>query len=384
MAAFSIERTIFVRFHALSEIVFMHDTRSDARRVRANSRHIDVAETNDPALGPLRLLPGTWRNTERLNGRGWNLIALPFDHPKGERNYRLLMNQYNEELKFTFVDDNVPNRGIADGSPPGDMPDQIVTALDYQQKIEQIAARDDARATEDDGDLLAGQPGLAIHHEPGLFLWMKNRLTDGIDIARLATVPHGNAATAIGRSETVTGRPYIPNVSGFPVGVSDDIKAAVAAAGDTAYLFPYRRFSDQPFKGIHGDDAAFPGFSAADPNALLKDGLPAADEVERTTILHFTTQATELTASAVGEAGIRNIPFIERQADASLMRSTFWIMEMTQTDQSGDPKLMMAYSQVVLLDFFARPPGQGAGLIRWPHISINLMEKVAEPGDRHA
>ncbi len=356
----------------------MLDNSQDARRVRANSRYIDVARTNDPNLGPLKLLPGTWRNTEALNGRGWNLIALPFVHPDGERPFRLLMNQYNEELKFTFIDDNVPNRGITNDNPPGDMPDQIVTTLDYQQKIDQIAAMDDEKAKDGDGALLAGEAGLAIHHEPGLFLWMMNRQTDAIDIARLATIPHGNAATAIGRSEIVEGRPDIPPVSGFPIGVSADIEAAVAAAGETDYLFPYKHFSDQPFKGILADVADFPGFSPANANALL-GALPASDEVERTTILHFTTDARELTDTPMEEAGIRNIPFIERQADANLMRATFWIMELKETDPSGNPKLLLAYSQFIFLDFFPRPEGQGEGLIRWPHISINVMEKVAEP-----
>ncbi len=362
----------------------MLDNTQDAKRVRANSRYIDIAQTNDPKLGPLKLLPGTWRNTEALNGRGWNLIALPFVHPQGERPYRLLMNQYNEELKFTFIDDNVPNRGIADNLPPDETPDQIVTTLDYQQKIDQIAAQDDENAKDGDGELLAGAAGLAIHHEPGLFLWMMNRQTDGIDIARLATIPHGNAATAIGRSEQVPGRPGIPDLSAFPLGVVFDVEAAVAAAGETDYLFPYKLFSDQPFKGILADVAEFPGFSPANANGLLQGGLPPAEDVERTTILHFTTEASELTDSALAEAGIRNIPFIERQADANLMRATFWIMEMKETDASGDPKLMLAYSQFILLDFFPRPPGQGEGLIRWPHVSINVMEKVAEPAQELA
>ena len=40
----------------------------------------------------------------------------------------------------------------------------------------------------------------AIHHEPGLFLNMLNRIPDGSDIARLATIPHGDAALALGKS----------------------------------------------------------------------------------------------------------------------------------------------------------------------------------------
>ena len=78
------------------------------------------------------------------------------------------------------------------------------------------------------------------------------------------------------------------------------------------------------------------------------------------------------------EAGIVNIPFVERQADAAFMRSTFYIMELEETGDDGKPKLAMAYTQFIFLDFFPRRDGVD-GLIRWPHISINVMEKVAEP-----
>ena len=71
------------------------------------------AVSGDKELGPLKLLPGVWSNTPNLPGRGWNLIALPFETEPGEGfNYRLLMNQYDEELKFSTVDKGVPNRGI--------------------------------------------------------------------------------------------------------------------------------------------------------------------------------------------------------------------------------------------------------------------------------
>lgn len=38
------------------------------------------------------------------------MIALP--HAEGPFGYRLLLNQYNETLKFELVDKAVPNRGI--------------------------------------------------------------------------------------------------------------------------------------------------------------------------------------------------------------------------------------------------------------------------------
>jgi hypothetical protein len=336
-------------------------------------RVVRQAAPTEPALGALAQLPGVWRNlrddaaSSPFAGRGWNLIALPFastrkiaPFAKGQvPPFRLLMNRYNEQLVVNTVDDKVPNRGITQDRRA--RADQLVATLDYEQSIVQIAAEDMPTS----GD--AGAPDLAIHHEPGLFLFMKQQLVDGFDIARLGTIPHGNAVNAIGRSATVTGPPTIPDLVGFPEGVTADIVTAVAGADAAStsplarYLFPYRHFDDQPFLGL---------FSPGNANALLQAGLPS--NVVKTTILDFSTDEAE--------AGIVNIPFIERQADASRMRSTFWLMELDDAPPPGmdGPHLVLAYSQFIDLEFFPRFDGK-PGLIRWPHISINMMEKVAAP-----
>lgn len=330
---------------------------------RRNSRTIERAKTGDKSLGPWMQLPGTWKNSDPLDGRGWNLIALPFVEEGQRRNYRLLFNQYNEEFKFLFVDNMVPNRGIQRLPEPKNT-DQLIVALDYQQTINQISAKDSANSD------LAGDPGLAIHHEPGLFLHMRNRQTDNLNVARLATIPHGNSVTALGRTREFDGPPTIPVISGLPVGVTDDIEIAVEEASDpNSYLFPYHSFVNNPFKGVVSDPN-FPGFSPADPNLLLRIGMP--NNVVRTIEADMRTDLLE--------AGIHNIPFVERQADAAFMQSTFWLMELDEPGINGEPKLMLAYSQFIFLDFFQRFDGE-PGLIRWPHISINLMEKVAAPED---
>lgn len=346
-------------------------------------RELRAAKPVEADLGPLALLPGVWSNLRDpdhpddparnpLAGRGWNLIALPFAKAEERRPYRLLMNQYNEQLVFSTVDDKVPNRGITADRPP-QRADQLVATLDYQQTIRQIAASDVSAS----GD--AGPAGLPIHHEPGLFLHMKQQRIDGFDIARLATIPHGNAANAIGRSEIIDGPPDIPDLSGFPEGVTDDIATAVAEAADPlGYLFPYHVFAGTPFRGVIPESVTeFPGFGPANANALLQGFIeetknPAAPErpILRTTVLDLGTDAAE--------AGIVNIPFIERQADAAEMRSVFWIMEQDAEGPLGGPRLLLVYSQFIYLDFFDRFDGK-PGLIRWPHVSINVMEKVANP-----
>ena len=137
----------------------------------------------------------------------------------------------------------------------------------------------------------------------------------------------------------------------------------------SGYLSPYKHFVDTPFTGVLSPP--FPGFQPLDANQLLNLGLDQIkDKVTKTTELVLDTDTME--------AGISNIPFIERQADAALMRSTFWIMELDEVGPCGGPRLILAYSQFIFLDFFPRRDGR-EGLIRWPHISINFMEKIAMP-----
>lgn len=306
-------------------------------KFKSAPRSLEVAQRGDDDLGPLGLLPGTWKS---LPGRGWNMIALPF--ADAAINYRLLMNQYNEELTFSLVDKAVPNRGIQRNGTTIQT-DQFCVTLDYVQAVVQIAADDFPQSGQ------AGGNGLAIHHEPGLWLHMTNETTNGLDIARLATVPHGDSVLALGTSNRSDGPPEIQDINGLPIGVNQDL--------DSPYLAPYKHFHDNLFEGL---------FDPTSPNDLLKAANEGVDIVSTTTLDVDT---------AIESGGIHNIPFIVKQANASEMRSTFWIQELAELDDSGKNKLRLQYSQIVMLDFFPRADGL-PGLIQWPHVSINTLEKV--------
>ncbi|NDZ93817.1 hypothetical protein G3I13_14415 [Streptomyces sp. SID6673] len=323
-----------------------------------HQRTIGIARSGDEDLGPLAMLPGVWANCgstgDALVGRGWNLIALPHIGA-GRPDYRVLLNQFNERLEFSLVDKNVPNRGVRRNDPSG-LPnantDQQVGTLDYEQSIEQIASADNL------GTDLAGKRGDAIHHEPGLFLYMQNETEPGPNIGRLATVPHGDAVLALGKhipnDHVVAGMPAIAPVDVFPIGVP-------AGSG---YLAPYQFFIDSPFQG---DNASFDISKVSD----MMNSVNSAVEIERTTILSFDTET---------DGGISNIPFVVKQADATSMTSTFWIQELTEKDKDGHPRLRLQYLQIVMLDFFDRIDGT-EGLIRWPHVSFNTMEKISNTPD---
>ncbi len=350
------------------------------------TRSYEMAKTGSKELGPLGLLPGKWEG----KGAGWNMIALPFDN--ADFKFRILMNQYDEKLEFTTVSDNVENRGLkgvlenSNNPPESPEDDQFVVALDYQQSIEQKKAEDNPCSGS-----LAGDSGKPIHHEPGLWLYMKNlRATDKdvtgapeggieivdavIEVARLASIPHGNSVLALGTATSENGMPIIPPMSGLPIGRFEDLASlgydVLTDNGNGTpdpYLAPYKHYIENPFMGDVCGVPGFPGFNPRDMNEILRFANNGFD-IERTTILTVDTTRSD--------AGIVNAPFVTKQAEPVSMKSTFWIQELKEKDVAGLPKLRLQYSQVVMLDFF-RPREDGLpNRARWPHISINTLEKV--------
>ena len=352
-----------------------HDrrTRKFAEVVPPQPMHLEAVSNRDapppPELGPLEQLLGVWIG----RGTGWNMIALPFQKapaPPAGFKFRVLMNQYDEELRFTFVDDDVPNRGLTrPGNPDFD---QFVVTLDYQQKIAQVVAEDRPHSD------LAGAAGLPIHHEPGLWLYEKNRRSTEdqikgdevteveLDVARLASIPHGNSVLALGRSERHYGMPPIPAVSGLPSGRFEDVSTPDYDFRSDPYLEPYKHYIDNPFMGnvmVPG----FPGFSPADMNQILRFANQGVDIVRTTTLTVDTEQKS---------GGITNAPFSVREAEPVSMKSTFWIQELAEKDEAGNPKLRLQYSQVVMLHFFRPREDEFPGRAVWPHISIATLEKM--------
>ncbi|NQZ58315.1 MAG: hypothetical protein HRT88_12720 [Lentisphaeraceae bacterium] len=253
-------------------------------------------------LGPLSLLEGVWKNTGDLEGHGWNMIALPF--PGSKHKYKLLLNQYNETLTFELADEHiVKNRGLEG--------DQGITALAYNQEVTEIASS--SAFLNKDGQMIDRVTehdeghGVGIHREPGLWLHMLDHKTNSLNIARLATIPHGDSVLALGESKLLEGAPEVQNISGLPVTLEDQLAIE--------YLSPYRHFSEKPFKGLV-KASEFIGFNPVTPNELLD--LANKD----VTIL----RSTKLEVDTNGESGgIVNIPFVVKQANATEMKSTFWI-----------------------------------------------------------
>lgn len=301
------------------------------------------AVRQDDRLGPMGDLPGTWSNAPRaaglpdFSGHGWNLIALP--HAASPTSFMLMANQYDEELRFgPDLTGPVMNRGVPR--------DQSIFALEYRQRITQRAAAVHPQPADPLDPPTGSGPG--IHLEPGFLLHVASEVDPHFDVARLGSIPHGDGVLAVGSAKSEAGPPDLAAAlatSGLPIGSVTNL--------DDRYLEPYKFLDANRLKGI---------FTPLLPAALLEGVIDPASVV-RTTTLDFDT--------ANPTSAIANLPFVTSQANATTLRSIFWIQELAPVGVQP-PVFVLQYLQVVMLQFFARTDGR-PGLIHWPHVSINTL-----------
>lgn len=261
----------------------------------------------NPQLGPLTDLAGTWV------GAGFNVIWLPVFH--GYPDFRLKLNATNETLTITKIGGNIPNRGSVQA-------DLNFLGLHYLQQVSDTVTH--------------GQ----LHIEPGMWLNLPSAPAGtqrrvGI-IARLATIPHGNALLAQGTAfHTVVPAFKLENtIPGPPP--PPQAEAMLRSA-----MLP------------HG----IPPGSAKNPNLVLAAAI-AGQTIVRTVVIEIATNFVTNPPSG----GINNIAFVEANANATRMSATFWIESVKQRD--GSLTLQLQYSQRVILNF---------GGIDWPHVSVATL-----------
>ncbi|WP_448647362.1 heme-binding protein [Pseudomonas mohnii] len=371
-------------------------------------RQIYLAEKDDAKLGPLRWLPGTWKNTAELEGHGFNIISLPFG--KSENGYRLLMNQYDEVLNFIVADVGVPNRGVAP-TDASTQADQTAVALSYSQIITQrsyedsylVSGRGNPESTLGNTDISEKFNGHGIHHEPGLWVFMTDQNIfiengDGtkteINVARMGSIPHGNSFLAVGSASTSNWeqldesakRNLIPRINGVVVGggsnpderALDPIRNPATGKIRIDYFAPYRYFHENPFKG-NPEINGFSGFEPVDTTLLLRhtfeNFLSGIGTIKQVATLQVDSTIDHSGINRVSNPSIGNTPFITRQADTTAMNCTFVIYEI-EDSKTGRLRYFLQYAQNVILDFINRPDGH-PGRARWPHISINTLERVS-------
>lgn len=178
----------------------------------------------------------------------------------------------------------------------------------------------------------------------------------------------------------------VPSINGVVVGGGEnpeetDLQPITNDAGDILidYFAPYRHYHENPYKGT----VSIPGFVGFDPvhatdllRHTLQNVLLPIGKVKRVMRLRVDSTLDHSGVNRFTHTGIINIPFVVRQADATSMNSTFLMYEIEDLE-SGQDRYFMQYAQNVILDFIGRPDGH-PGRARWPHVSINTMERVSD------
>lgn len=365
-------------------------------------------------LGLLKDLAGTWY------GEGFNLIARP--DFEGKANLYLQLSQTREHLKIDPIGSAIPNRGFGQN-------DIELFGLTYLQKI---------------SDTFTGG---ALHIEPGM--WVTQPATTyppetappGAQlIARMGTIPHGNALLAQGIAQHFAGPPTLktptaeyafssfPSFNSTPFATLPTAPPILQAAGSSEKLTP----PGPPFTQYDvtiPDSATNPrtpfGTNPPDPPLPAAiNGVPMQDVINdpirllqqvitkqvayghtfEGTVLNIASQAkitfftkpnskrgdpTTVVSLSNAAGGIENIPFLKGgepvgpqgpNADTALVYATFWIEKVMHKHR---PLFMqLQYAQMVVLDFpiftvlHAPPPNNKLINLGWPHISVATLRKA--------
>lgn len=273
-------------------------------------------------LGPLRNLPGFWEGT------GFNLIARPDFSGDSPNGIFLELNLLRESIEFTTIGSPVFNRGSSQD-------DVSIYGVTYLHRVTDSTN------------------GEALHIEPGVWLTIPPTADPqaGPTIARLATIPHGNAVCTVGFTQEVDSDklPTIPpaNTVPFPVG-SQPPPPGTRNPYPEYDLSTATRFRTAPLP------AEVTQAAVDDPNSLLRSVLEG----------HELPHITRLITSA-DQAQIGNIPFITRNADAVALESVFAIE--TVRGPQGAEYLQLQYSQTALLNFRG---------MSFPHVTVGTLIKA--------
>jgi hypothetical protein len=314
-------------------------------------------------LGLLAELAGTW------HGKGFNLIARP--DKQGANVIFLELNQTSETLRLDSIATSIPNRGNAQN-------DIDLAGLTYLQKISDSVT------------------GGALHIEPGIWVNIPNTQAppETASIARMGTIPHGNALLAEGTAIKVTpagGTFNIApvNTAPFPQGTPMPPGGTPAFPPSTVPGFPeFNLAVPNNFRTPAGDTPPIPLPAAIDgvpmqdvvndPTRLLQQAIKG-QFIEEMVVLEIATAATLPVKGGGpinvtnGGGGIENIPFLQTNANSAVVFATFWIEKIKHPAHHF---MQLQYVQTVLLNFPILPPGNAPVPFSWPHVSVATLRKT--------
>lgn len=286
-------------------------------------RAVSGQQATADSLGPLRDLSGFWEGT------GFNLIARPDFSGGNENGIFLELNLLRETIEFTTIGSPVLNRGSVQD-------DIAIYGVTYLHRVTD------------------GTTGGALHIEPGLWLNVPSTTAPESDasIARLATIPHGNAICTVGHSENVVfdKLPTIPPANTVPFKIGSE-----APPPGTKNPLPEYDLSVPSKVRTDPLPAGITQAIIDDPNVALRKALEG----------HTLTKITRLITSSTLGGGIDNIPFIVSNADTPSLDSVFAIE--TVQGASGTEFLQLQYSQTALLNFRG---------MSFPHVTVGTLIKA--------
>jgi hypothetical protein len=355
-------------------------------------------------LGLLKHLAGTWE------GEGFNLIARPAFNFGTD--LFLQLNRTRETLKFDPIGSPIPNRGF-------EQADITLHGLTYLQKINDLST------------------GSALHIEPGIWVRQPNTAAPaeiapaGAEIiARMGSIPHGNAILAQGLAQRFTGPPTLQvpgnpfhgsnfySFNSTPIGAPPTVPATAppvfSATGSsqagTAAVNGITVFDEYnlsvPVSPVNTRTSPVPpGITQAivnDPIILLQDVVNSQVNDGYTfegTVLNIATVqeidfhlvkdsplAGPTVATTVPEfnGGPENILFLiddrttppNGNAQTAIIYATFWIERVTHK-KHGHSFMQLQYAQMVTLNFPIRSLLNNGAFVNlgWPHITVATLKK---------
>jgi hypothetical protein len=304
-------------------------TSSDPNPIIARQRGVMSQHSLCEKLGALKELPGYWEGT------GFSLIARPHFGPEATNGFYLQLNMLRENIEITTIGSPVFNRG-------SEQEDMAIYGVTYTHRVTDATT------------------GGALHIEPGMWLNIPATTapTAGASIARLGTIPHGNAFCTVGfvQEAEYDRIPEIPpaNVIPFPIGGTPPPPGSHNPFEEYNLEIP-TPVRSQPLP------PEITQILVNDPNQMLRDTLESQVNHEGK-VLNWITRLITVTAD---ERMIGNIPFITTNANTVNFESVFAIESVT--DSCGDEFLQLQYSQTALINFKG---------MSYPHVSVGTLVKA--------
>jgi LysM repeat protein len=302
-----------------------------------------AVHTADNPLGLLEGLKGTWI------GKGFNVIWRPFQGGPPNQDRFLELNLTEETLRFEEIPGAIPNRGLL-------QPDIKMFGLWYLQTIA------DANIKEN------GKPA-GLHLEPGI--WATVPQTEHPQevptVVRMASIPHGTTVLAQGGAFRSPEGPNIQDINITPFQIGNPAKLVNFPEPNLSIPSQFRTGSE----GLVDIDQAI----VNNPNLVLKRAL---EGIKDTVVLDVSSD----TSTPVFGGGLANTAFLQGSpnegpnAQAALVRATFWIETVNGPVDGGPDFHQLQYTQTVLLNFNG---------LSWPHITVATLLRssphTVRPGD---